>query len=172
MADDTAADSTQGPQTKEAKQTLQPAEASSREQAESSSSLAEKDTDQVGSTDNGISSVPQRPAEDVDMLPESSSSEAQGKVVSSMEAEPSSASSLQSKQNPPVEQVKVVSIISSITMQLLMFLSVAFIFTRTSIYLFIYSYIYLLNGVLVRVSFVQLVICKTCTNIVIIIIFS
>lgn len=98
LTDDTAADSTQGPQTKESEQTVQP-ETSSREQAESRSSVVEKDADQVGSTDNGVSSAQQR-HEDVEMLPESSSSE----------AEPSSASSLQpAKQVEPVEQVIVVS---------------------------------------------------------------
>lgn len=103
--DDTAADSTQGPHTKEAKQTFQ-AEASSREQAESSSSHPEKDVDQVGSTDNGIIGVKRN--EDVEMLPESSSSEAQGKEVLSMEAEPSSASPFQAEQPEPVEQVRLV----------------------------------------------------------------
>lgn len=104
MTDDTAADSTQGPQTKQTKQTLQ-AETSSRDEAESSSSVTEKDADQVGSTDNGIGSLERD--KDVEMLPESSSSEAQGKEVLSMEAEPSSASSSQPKQDEPVQQVKV-----------------------------------------------------------------
>lgn len=46
--------------------------------------------------------------EDVEMLPESSSSEAQGKEVLSMEAEPSSASPFQAEQPEPVEQVRLV----------------------------------------------------------------
>ena len=103
--DDTAADSTQGPHKKETKQTFQ-AETSSREQAESSSSLPEKDADQVGSTDNGITGV--KRDEDVEMLPESSSSEAQRKEVLPMEAKPSSASPLQAEQAEPVEQVRLV----------------------------------------------------------------
>lgn len=101
MPDDTAADSTQDPHTKETRQTFE-AETSSIEQAESSSSLPEKDADQVGSTDNGIIGV--KRDEDVEMLPESSSSEAQGKEVLSMEAEPSSASPVQAEQAEPVEQ--------------------------------------------------------------------
>ena len=109
MADDTAADSTQDSHTIETKQTFQ-AETSSREQAESSSSVPEKDADQVGSTDNGISGVLKQP-EDTEMLPESS--EAQGKVVLSMEAEPSSASTFQpeqaqAEQVQPAEQVKFI----------------------------------------------------------------
>ena len=43
--------------------------------------------------------------EDVEMLPESSSSEAQGKEVLPMEAEPSTASPVQAE---PVEQVRLV----------------------------------------------------------------
>ena len=43
--------------------------------------------------------------EDVEMLPESSSSEAQGKEVLPMEAEPSAASPVQAE---PVEQVTLV----------------------------------------------------------------
>ena len=103
--DDTAADSTQGPHTKETKQTFQ-AETSSIEQAESSCSLPEKDADQVGSTDNGIIGV--KRDEDVNMFPESSSSEAQGKEVLPMDAEPSSASPVQGEQVEPVEQVRLV----------------------------------------------------------------
>lgn len=102
-SDDTAADSTQDPHTKETKQTCQQPETSScQEPAESSSSSQDKDADQVGSTDNGISTATKH--QDVEMVPESSN-EAQEKevtpVVSSMEAEPSSASS----QVQPAEQV-------------------------------------------------------------------
>ena len=101
--DDTAADSTQDPHTKETKQTCQQPETSScQEPAESSSSSQDKDADQVGSTDNDISTATKH--QDVEMVPESSN-EAQEKevtpVVSSMEAEPSSASS----QVQPAEQV-------------------------------------------------------------------
>jgi len=103
--DDTAADSTQGPHTKETKQTFQ-AETSSSEHAESSSSLPEKDAAQVGSSDNGIIGVERD--EDVEMLPESSSSEAQGKEVLLMEAEPSSVSPVQAEHAEPVEQVRLV----------------------------------------------------------------
>ena len=95
--DDTAADSTQDPNTKETKQTF-PAETSSIEQAESSSSSVappEKDSDLVGSTVNGNNTVTAEHQE-AEMIPESSS-EAQEKpeipVVSSMEAEPSSLAS-------------------------------------------------------------------------------
>lgn len=95
--DDTAADSTQDPNTKETKQTF-PAETSSIEQAESSSSSVappEKDSDLVGSTVNGNNTVTAKHQE-AEMIPESSS-EAQEKpetpVVSSMEAEPSSLAS-------------------------------------------------------------------------------
>lgn len=95
--DDTAADSTQDPNTKETKQTF-PAETSSIEQAESSSSSVappEKDSDLVGSTVNGNNTVTAKQQE-AEMIPESSS-EAQEKpatpVVSSMEAEPSSLAS-------------------------------------------------------------------------------
>ena len=95
--DDTAADSTQDPNTKETKQTF-PAETSSIEQAESSSSSVappEKDSDLVGSTVNGNNTLTAKHQE-AEMIPESSS-EAQEKpetlVVSSMEAEPSSLAS-------------------------------------------------------------------------------
>ena len=95
--DDTAADSTQDPNTKETKQTF-PAETSSIEPAESSSSSVappEKDSDLVGSTVNGNNTVTAKHQE-AEMIPESSS-EAQEKpetpVVSSMEAEPSSLAS-------------------------------------------------------------------------------
>ena len=106
LLDDTAADSTQDPHTKQTKQTFQ-VETSSREQAESSSSAQEKDADQVGSTDNGISTAIKH--QEAEMIPESSS-EAEEKVkmpvVSSMEAEPSSASSVEpSIPAQPAEQV-------------------------------------------------------------------
>ena len=60
----------------------------------------------MGSTDNGIIGV--KRDEDAEMLPESSSSEAQGKEVLSMEAEPSGASPVQAEQAEPVEQVRLV----------------------------------------------------------------
>ena len=103
LVDDTAADSTQDPHTKESKQTCQ-AETSSSTQAESSSSVQEKETDEVGSSNNGISTAIKQP--EGDMIPESSS-DAQEKevmpVVSSMEAEPSNAEP--STHQEPVEQV-------------------------------------------------------------------
>jgi len=46
--------------------------------------------------------------EDVEMLPESSSSEAQGKELLPMEAAPSSASPVQAEQAEPDEQVRLV----------------------------------------------------------------
>ena len=103
LTDGTAADSTQEPQTKENNKVFQ-VETSSREQAESSSSAPEKDANQVGSTDNGISTMPKQ--DDAEMLPEPSSSEAQGMVVS-MEAEPSSVSSLLPQLAEPVKQVNI-----------------------------------------------------------------
>ena len=106
--DDTAADSTQDPHTKETKKTF-PAETSSIEQAESSSPAREKDSNQVGSTDNGVSTATKH--QKAEMTPESSS-EAQEKVtvpvVSSMEAESSSASSVEpTTLVKPAEQVNV-----------------------------------------------------------------
>lgn len=105
FVDDTAADSTQDPHTKESKQTFQ-AETSSSAQAESSSSAQDKGADEVGSSNNGISTVTKHP--EGDMIPESSS-DAQEKevlaVVSSMEAEPSNAEP--STHQEPVEQVIV-----------------------------------------------------------------
>ena len=103
FTDDTAADSTQDTHTKETKQTFQ-AETSSSAQAESSSSAQEKCTDEVGSSNNGISTATKHP--EGDMIPESTS-DAQEKevmpVVSSMEAEPSNAEP--STHPEPTEQV-------------------------------------------------------------------
>ena len=102
--EDTAADSTQDQNTKE----TFVAETSSIERAESSSSAApEKDSDLVCSTVNGNSSVTKH--QEAEMIPESSS-DAQEKtetpVVSSMEEEPSSASSVEPSTQPlPSEEV-------------------------------------------------------------------
>ena len=94
-SDDTAVDSTQDQQTRENKQTF-PAESSSiATGAESTVSSQEKEADQVGSSNNGVSTAIKH--ENAEMIPESSS-EAQEKVVtnavvSSMEVESSSVAS-------------------------------------------------------------------------------
>ncbi|RMX54629.1 hypothetical protein pdam_00022040 [Pocillopora damicornis] len=100
LSDGTPADSTQGLQGKERNQEYE-VETSSTEQAESSSSVPEKDAYQVGSTDNGTSTMQKE--DNSEIFPEPSSSEAQGKVVS-MEAEPSSASSLPSELTKPASE--------------------------------------------------------------------
>ncbi|XP_068705462.1 serrate RNA effector molecule homolog isoform X3 [Montipora foliosa] len=94
-SDDTAVDSTQDQQTRENKQTF-PAESSSIATGpESTVSSQEKEADQVGSSNNGVSTAIKH--ENAEMIPESSS-EAQEKVVtnavvSSMEVESSSVAS-------------------------------------------------------------------------------
>lgn len=101
-SDGTPADSTQGLHGKERKEDFQ-VETSSTEQAESSSSVPAKDAYQVGSTDNGISTMDKLDSKEI--FPEPSSSEAQGKVVS-MEAQPSSVSPLPPQvTKPAIEQV-------------------------------------------------------------------
>ncbi|XP_022788107.1 serrate RNA effector molecule homolog isoform X2 [Stylophora pistillata] len=102
LSDGTPADSTQGLHGKERKEEFQ-VETSSTEQAESSTSIPGKDAYQVGSTDNGISTMDKHDSSEI--FPEPSSSEAQGKVVS-MEAEPSSVSPLPHQvTKPAIEQV-------------------------------------------------------------------
>lgn len=106
LIDGTPADSTQGLQGK--------VETSSTEQAESSSSVPEKDAYQVGSTDNGTSTMQKE--DNSEIFPEPSSSEAQGKVVS-MEAEPSSASSLPSELTKPASEQVNIDLYANVVLQ-------------------------------------------------------
>lgn len=102
-SDDTAADSTQDPNSKQTKQTFA-AETSSAIGAQSTSSPPEKHSDEVDSSNNGVREAVKD--EDAEMIPESSS-EAQGKMmtpaVSSMEAESSSVTSVEPSSQKPDE---------------------------------------------------------------------
>ena len=113
LIDGTPADSTQGLQGKERNQEYE-VETSSAEQAESSSSVPEKDAYQVGSTDNGTSTMQKE--DNSEIFPESSSSEAQGKVVS-MEAVPSSASSLPSELTKPASEQVNIDLYANVVLQ-------------------------------------------------------
>lgn len=113
LIDGTPADSTQGLQGKERNQEYE-VETSSTEQAESSSSVPEKAAYQVGSTDNGTSTMQKE--DNSEIFPEPSSSEAQGKVVS-MEAEPSSASSLPSELTKPASEQVNIDLYANVVLQ-------------------------------------------------------